>query len=70
MVTHLDNGVEGPSPVIYFGLEGSKKLEWVENSIWSLTWQQVDNKSWSIGYCVRPINKRWTLCKSRAMTMN
>jgi hypothetical protein len=23
------------------------------------TWQQVDNVSWSIGYCVRPIKNRW-----------
>ena len=38
--------------------EGPKKLKWMKFP-WCPTWQQVDNVSWSTGYCNRSIKKRW-----------
>ena len=31
----------------------------MRNLIWRLTWQQVDNISWSTGYRIGPIKKQW-----------
>jgi hypothetical protein len=40
--------------------KGPKKCKWMKT-----TWQEVDNVSWSTGYCVRPIKKRWVWRKTR-----
>ena len=43
----------------------TKEIWTDETSTWLLTWQQVGNVSWSIGCCIRPINKRWVFYRTR-----
>jgi hypothetical protein len=37
----------------------TRKFERISKPTWSPTWHAMDNVLWSIGFCVKPISKRW-----------